>query len=124
MKNVCVLGDGAWGTAMATLLAHNGYQVKLWCHEAANAQTIARTRMNERYLPGRSYLNALFLQSLEDAVCDTRWVFEAIPVQYLRSVILEAAPCVTTDQIWVVLSKGIEQDTFLLPTQIIDDVVR
>ena len=46
------LGEGAWGTAVATLLAHNGHAVKLWCYEAANAQTIARTRINERYLPG------------------------------------------------------------------------
>jgi glycerol-3-phosphate dehydrogenase (NAD(P)+) len=123
MKKVCVLGDGAWGTAVATLLAHNGYQVALWCHDPVNAQAIARTRVNERYLPGQILSERIIpTTSLEDAVCDTRWVFEAVPVQYLRSVILDAAPCFRPDQVWVVLSKGIEQDTLLLPTQIIDDV--
>jgi glycerol-3-phosphate dehydrogenase (NAD(P)+) len=122
MKKVCVLGDGAWGTAVATLLAHNGYQVALWCHDAADAQAIARTRVNERYLPGQ-VLSELIIStaSLEVAVCDTRWVFEAIPVQYLRSVILDAVPFFAPDQVLVVLSKGIEKDTLLLPTQIIDD---
>ncbi len=123
MKKVCVLGDGAWGTAVATLLAHNGYQVALWCYNPENAAAIARMRMNERYLPGVVLSEHIIpTASLEDAVCGTRWVFEAIPVQYLRSVIREAAPCFTRDQVWVVLSKGIEQHTLLLPTQIIDDV--
>ena len=40
MKKVCVLGDGAWGTAVATLLAHNGYQVALWCYNPENAQQL------------------------------------------------------------------------------------
>lgn len=123
MKHICVLGEGAWGTAVATLLAHNGHAVKLWCYEASNAQAIARTRMNERYLPGHILSERITpTTSLQDAVCGSEWVFEAIPVQYLRSVIEQAAPCFTDEQIWVVLSKGIEKDTFLLPTQIIDAV--
>lgn len=123
MKHICVLGEGAWGTAVAALLADNGHAVKLWCYEESNAQTIARTRINERYLPGHILSERITpTTSLNDAVCGSQWVFEAIPVQYLRSVIQKAAPCFTDEQIWVVLSKGIEQDTLLLPTQIIDDV--
>ena len=123
MKKVCVMGDGAWGTAVATLLAHNNCQVNLWCHDAANAQAIARSRKNERYLPGYTLSERIGpTGSLEDAMRDTRWIFQAIPVQYLRSVTLDAAPCFKQDQVWVVLSKGIEKDTLLLPTQIIDDI--
>lgn len=123
MKQVCVLGEGAWGTAVATLLAHNGHTVKLWCYEENNAQTIARTRINERYLPGHILSERITATtSLNDALCGSEWVFEAIPVQYLRSVMQKAVPCFNDEQIWVVLSKGIEQDTLLLPTQIIDDV--
>jgi glycerol-3-phosphate dehydrogenase (NAD(P)+) len=123
MKKVCVLGEGAWGTAVATLLAHNGYAVQLWCYEAANAQTIARTRINERYLPGHTLSEFITpITSLSEAMDGSEWIFEAIPVQYLRSTIQKAAPHFTDDQTWVVLSKGIEQETLLLPTQIIDDV--
>lgn len=123
MKTVCVLGEGAWGTAVALLLADNGHHVKLWCYDEENAKAIERTRINEQYLPGFSLPELIVpTTSLEEAVCDSTWVFEAIPVQYLRSVIIEAAPCFSKDQVWVVLSKGIEKDTLLLPTQIIDDV--
>lgn len=123
MKKVCVLGEGAWGTAVATLLAHNGHAVKLWCYEAANVETITRTRINERYLPGIRLSERITpTASIEDAMRGSEWIFEAIPVQYLRSVIEKAAPYFTDDQIWVVLSKGIEQNIHLLPTQIIDDV--
>jgi glycerol-3-phosphate dehydrogenase (NAD(P)+) len=123
MKHVCVLGEGAWGTAFATLLAHNGHAVKLWCYEESNVQSIARTRINERYLPGQILSERITpTASLSDAMSGSEWIFEAIPVQYLRSVIQKAAPLFTDDQTWVVLSKGIEQETFLLPTQIIDDV--
>ena len=52
MKNVCVLGAGAWGTSVSTLLAHNGYNVTLWCHEPQVAETINAAHHNERYLPG------------------------------------------------------------------------
>jgi len=79
--------------------------------------------VNERYLPGQTLFERIIpTTSLEDAIRGSTWVFEAIPVQYLRSVIQKAAPFFTEDKIWVALSKGIEQNTLLLPTQIIDDV--
>ena len=52
MKKVCVIGEGAWGTAVATLLAANGYEVNLWCHDADVCKAIATQHKNERYLPG------------------------------------------------------------------------
>lgn len=125
MKTVSMLGDGAWGTAVATLLAHNGYQVKLWCHDAANADTIKRTRINERYLPGYTLSEHIIpITSLEDAFHDIQWIFEAVPVQYLRSVLEQSASYITPDHVWIVLSKGIEGGTLMLPTQIIDDVLK
>ena len=38
MSSVSVLGDGAWGTALASLLADNGHQVILWCNDHEVAQ--------------------------------------------------------------------------------------
>ncbi|PKN03506.1 hypothetical protein CVU75_01940, partial [Candidatus Dependentiae bacterium HGW-Dependentiae-1] len=50
-SHVCVLGEGAWGTAVATLLAENGYEVRLWCYEPSIAEEICHERTNTRYLP-------------------------------------------------------------------------
>jgi len=123
MKTVAMIGEGAWGTAVATLLAANGYTVKLWCHDPAVAESIAKTHINTRYLPDiKLDKNIIPVTELSDALCGIEWVFEAIPVKYLRSILLRAKEFYVPQHVWVVLSKGIEIDTLLLPTQIIDDV--
>lgn len=49
---VTVLGAGSWGTALAVLLARNGYRVCLWGHDATALARVARERENKQYLPG------------------------------------------------------------------------
>lgn len=123
MKKVSILGAGAWGTAVASLLADNGYYVTLWCHEQSVADAIQKTRLNNQYLPGftlSSQINAT--ASLEEAVLGAEWIFEAVPVKFLRSILVQAKPLYHAHQKWVIMSKGIEQDTLMLPSQILDDV--
>ena len=124
MKNtVCVMGDGAWGTAVALLLADNGHDVKLWCYDPCNAKTIAKKRINKRYLPSTILPTSIIpVTDIAQALEDVQWIFEAIPVQYLRSTIQKMVPYLAPQHQWVVLSKGIEQQTCMLPTQIIDDI--
>lgn len=124
MKRIAILGEGAWGTAVATLLAHNGHRVTVWCYHSEIVDEINQTHRNERFLPGialSDYITAT--ASLEDAVRDAEWICEAIPVKYLRSIITQVKPFVSSDQKWVVMSKGIEKDTLFLPTQILADVL-
>ncbi len=123
MKQIAIIGEGAWGTAVATLLATNGFQVLLWCHDEQVAETIEKKRINERYLPGIVLSENIKPEiELEKVLANVEWVFEAIPIVFLRTILLQALPWVSTRQRWVVLSKGIEQKTLLLPTQIIDDI--
>lgn len=122
-RSIAIIGEGSWGTAVATLLAHNGYTVKLWCHDPEVKKSIETTRINTRYAPDITLDKKIIpLTDLQEVVADCSWIFEAIPVTYLRSILLQCKPFVSSDQTWVVLSKGIEQKTLLLPTQIIDDV--
>jgi glycerol-3-phosphate dehydrogenase (NAD(P)+) len=125
MKKVSILGDGAWGTAVACLLADNGYQVTIWCHDHTVADAINNTHINERYLPGVTlspYIQAT--TSLQDALANAQWIFEAVPVKFLRVVLEKAKPFYNDQQTWVIMSKGIEQDTLMLPSQILDDVFK
>lgn len=122
---VTVLGSGAWGTAVATVLAHNHHQVTLWTHEQDIVQTINEQHVNTHYLPDVPLHHAIFsTTNKEQAVDGAEWVFEAIPVKYMRSVLEEFVPYYKSEQRWVLLSKGIEQNTLLLPTQILDDVFK
>ena len=123
MKRICILGAGSWGTAIATLLAENGYEVSLWCYEVEVANSIKETRENKRYLPGITLDKKIIpITDLQEAICGAQWIFEAIPIKYLRAILEQAKDCFSPEQTWVVLSKGMEQGSLLLPTQILDDV--
>lgn len=126
-KRVAVLGAGAWGTAVATVLADNGVAVTLWCFEEDCAHDIKSVHINKKYLPDVILSNRIQVTtSLMDAVSDVDFIFEAIPVRFLRSVfstIAQQCPQAKSSR-WVILSKGIEQDTTEIPSTIIEDVFK
>ncbi len=122
---VAVIGEGAWGTAIATLLAENNHTVFLWCHDPKVKESIEKTRYNERYLPGIFLKESIIpIVDLNGAIGQSSWIFEAIPVKFLRSVLVRIDASMVDKKAWVVLSKGIENETLLFPTQIIDDVFK
>lgn len=122
MHNICVLGDGAWGTSLANLIAQR-HEVRLWCYDAKVAQDITKNRVNSRYLPDIQLSSRIkpmtdILKALDAASI----IIEAVPIRFLRSVLQQGSTAYRVDQIWVAASKGIEQQTLLLPTQILADV--
>ena len=52
LRRAAIIGAGSWGTATAVMLARAGIEVELGCRTAEQAEALARTRVNERYLPG------------------------------------------------------------------------
>ncbi len=124
MKKVGMLGGGAWGTAVATALAHNGYEVIMWCFEQDVVDEICSTNINERYLPDVK-LSPLIVPTahLSDVFKQADIIFEAVPVAHLRSVFEQAKPYVTVNHSFVVLSKGLEHERLMLPSQVITDVL-
>src|ERR1700674_5323694 len=114
MPRIAVLGAGAWGTAIAAVLSER-LDVALWTQKPEQAQAIAATRRNERYLPGVEIPRAVAVTSdLAKAVSGARLVLAATPVAGLRDVLQrldEPVPLV-----W--LCKGFEEGTGLLPHQI------
>ncbi len=123
MKKVCVLGAGAWGTAIATVLARNGSIVKLWAYEKDLVKIIQETQENKIYLPDVILdENIKSVSSLEEAIDGVEWIFEAIPVPYLRTILQELKPHYKLFQRFVILSKGIEKESCALPTDIFHDL--
>jgi glycerol-3-phosphate dehydrogenase (NAD(P)+) len=107
-----VLGAGAWGTAIASILAGR-LQLALWARDAAQAEAISATRLNERYLPGIALPPSVAVTSdLSQALGGADLVLAATPVSGLREVL----PRVKQPLIW--LCKGFEQGTGLLPHEI------
>ena len=115
MTRVAVLGAGAWGTAIAGVLAAR-LDVALWARDPAQAEAIARTRRNERYLPGIELPAALGVTAdLPSAVSGARLLLAATPVAGLR----ELAGKIPAESPLVWLCKGFEEGSGLLPHQLV-----
>ncbi len=123
-KIVTVLGSGAWGTALSHLLAENGYDVILWCNESNVVKDITLTGINKDFLPGVK-LNSKIrpTNDLQAAIQSSEFIFEAIPVKYIRTVFTSAKTYVTQNHKFIVSSKGIEQDTSMLASQVVCDIL-
>lgn len=121
--NITVLGGGAWGTAIASLLATNGHDVTLWCFEQEVVNEIVQNRINKQYLPGFELSDRITpTTSLADALGDAKTVFVAIPVLFLRAMLAQTVEYAKKNQTWVLLGKGIEKGTGKFPSDIVGDV--
>ena len=117
-----VVGAGAWGTALADLLARNGHQTLLWARESDVVDSINARHVNERFLAGAPLSPVLRASAeLGEAFDGAELVIFAAPSHVLRTVAKSAASSVAPGATLAVASKGIERDTFALMTDVIAD---
>ncbi|HEY2074595.1 MAG TPA: NAD(P)H-dependent glycerol-3-phosphate dehydrogenase [Gaiellaceae bacterium] len=101
-----VVGAGSWGTAFARVLLDRGHEVVLACHTREQAEAIAETGRNPRYLPKVDLREAESV-ALEDAPGDTDVVVVAVPSTTFTDVVAAlpgAAPVLS-------LTKGLDPAT-------------
>jgi glycerol-3-phosphate dehydrogenase (NAD(P)+) len=123
-ETIGVIGAGAWGTALAMLLADSGHAVTLWMYEKDLAAETERTRENRVYLPGFSLpASVQVTPSLEAAVRDKPIVLSVVPSHTVRIVAKQFAPLLSRDAIIVSASKGIELDTLMPLSEVFKDVL-
>src|SRR5258708_19536056 len=114
MTRIAVLGAGAWGTSIASVLSAR-LEVALWARNAEQAQGIHATRRNERYLPGIEVPKAVLVTpDLANAIHAARLILIATPVAGLRNVLQRLDDLLPL--VW--LCKGFEEGSGLLPHQI------
>ncbi|MGH7171237.1 MAG: NAD(P)H-dependent glycerol-3-phosphate dehydrogenase [Gemmataceae bacterium] len=122
---IVILGDGAWGTAVALLLADNpDHRVTLWSARADNGRILQERRENVRLLPGVPIPPSIQLTAdLRQAVADADLWVSAIPTVHCRAVLTRIAATVATGPPILSLSKGLENVTFLRPTEILTRIL-
>lgn len=115
-----VIGAGAWGTALADLLATSGHDVRIWAFEPDVAQSINERHENQRFLAG-VHLTPELVATNEQAVAleGASLVVYATPSNHLRSIARAAATCIGGDAILAVASKGIELGSMALMTDVV-----
>jgi glycerol-3-phosphate dehydrogenase (NAD(P)+) len=117
-----VVGAGAWGTALADLLARNGHETTLWAREADVVETINSRHENARFLAGAPLSAELRATGdLDVAVAGAELVTYAAPSHVLRRVAEQSAGAVGQAATVAVATKGIERDTFALMTDVVGE---
>jgi glycerol-3-phosphate dehydrogenase (NAD(P)+) len=123
-QRVTIVGDGAMATVCSLLLSQGGHQVTLWGVFEESINRLIQNRENQRLLPGVKLPGNLRLTANEaDCFAGCSMILSAVPTQYMRSVWKRLADHVPAAVPIVSVAKGIENQTLLRPTQIIQDVV-
>lgn len=121
--NIAVLGSGGWGTALSLLLLENGHRVTLWSHHEEKAREMDRTRVNPMlkgvFLPQE----LLITGDLKQAVAKAQMVVSAVPSFAVRETAEALARVIEPGAVVVSVSKGIERDTGLRLSQIIEGIL-
>uniref|UniRef100_A0A7C2NWI1 Glycerol-3-phosphate dehydrogenase [NAD(P)+] n=1 Tax=Schlesneria paludicola TaxID=360056 RepID=A0A7C2NWI1_9PLAN len=122
---ITILGGGAMATACAILLAERDDQdVTIWARNPDHAAKIQQTRVNERLLPGIRLPDKVKVTAdLDQALHGSQFLVAAIPTQFLRASLNEIRGRLTQNRPVISVIKGLENETFLRPSEIIAEVL-
>jgi glycerol-3-phosphate dehydrogenase (NAD(P)+) len=121
MRKITVMGAGSWGTTVAKVIADGGNEVTLWARRPEIAAEITATARNGDYLPGIDLpKNLLATADLDLALRRADQIYLAVPSPSLRENLEAWRPWFNPDVTLVSLIKGLESETGLRMSQIIE----
>ena len=123
-ENYAVIGAGSWGTTLANLLAEKGFLVTLWVFEQDLCARMQQSRINDLYLPDVTLSENLnFTSDLPQAVAEKKLLLFVTPSQVTRRVLEQALPHIEAQALIVSASKGIENDSLMLLSQVFEELL-
>jgi glycerol-3-phosphate dehydrogenase (NAD(P)+) len=121
--NCCILGAGAWGTAMALHLDRCGHSVTLVPRRIEHALSIASSRENSDYLPGYTLPHTIQIGcEVGPVLMEAEVVFLACPSKALRSLCESIKPHMEAAwqlKLCLIMCKGLELETLKTPAEIV-----
>lgn len=121
MVRVSLLGAGSWGTALAIVLANNGHEVTLWSALESELTMLKTYREHKDRLPGVKLPENIYITSdLEEACTDKDLLVFSVASPYVRSTAKQCAAFIKDGQIIVNVGKGIEEDTLMTLSEILN----
>lgn len=123
-QRFAVIGAGQMGLVLAMTLESKGIAARVWGHDADHIHEIIQTGESHRHLPDHPIPPGVRLTSRDPEVFEgATAIVNAVPTQHIRSVFGRLREHVPPEVPIVSVSKGIENETLLRPTQIIADVL-
>ncbi len=134
MSEIAIIGGGAWGTGISIVLGRKGTQtpthapkhnVRLWAHEADVCESIARTRINEKFLPSRIIPDSVTPSNdLAATLHGAQIVVSVMPSQHCRALFERMRPLLPPHAMIVSATKGLEEGSLLRMTEVITHVLQ
>lgn len=122
IRSISVVGGGAWGTALAQTLSHNGTPVTLWAREPDVVDDINMRHVNRTFLPGID-LNPSVRATTDLAnVSHADAILAVVPAQHLRDVIAKMAKHIAADTPVILCAKGIEQSSGRFMGDVLEEI--
>lgn len=119
-----ILGAGSWGTALTVLLSDNGHDVTVWSVDAKEIEMLDTKREHLTKLPGVKLPDSVRFTTDEKEVCkDAELLVMVVPSPFVRSTAKRIAPYIHETQTIVNVSKGIEEETLMTLTKVIQDEI-
>lgn len=122
-RRIGIVGAGAWGTALSWVARRAGSEVVLWAHRSETAKIIKLRRTNPDYLPGIALDASVRATSDLAEVADCDALLMVVPAQVTREIGAGLAPVLHPDIPVAICSKGIEQKTGALMSEVAADVL-
>ena len=121
--SISVIGSGSWGSALAQTIASKGLDVTLWARRADVADEINQDHTNEARLSGVTLdqhitATADLLDALKNDI-----ILMVTPAQAMRSILKQMAGHIRADHVLVLCSKGIEQNSLLLMSEVVEEII-
>ncbi len=122
-QKIGIIGGGAWGTALAQAVIKSGRDALLWAFEADTVREINESHFNQTYLPEISLDPSLRAtgELTDIATCDV--ILMVAPAQHTRRIAGELAKVLPQDRPVVMCSKGIEQTSRKLMSQVMAETL-
>ena len=124
MADVAIIGAGSWGIALAKVLHTNGNKVTVWSIVEDEITMLKEKHEHVQKLPGVKLPEVMeFTTDLESAVSGKAYLILAVPSVFTRSTAKSMAPFVKEGQIIVCVAKGIEEETLMPLTDIVEQEI-
>lgn len=122
---VTILGTGAYGISLALMFNKNTKNITMWTKFIDELEMLEKKRENKKVLPGiKIPENIKFTDNMKDAIKDSELIVIAIPAAFCDDVFSELRHYIKKEQHICIATKGIEQDTCLFITDVLEKYIK
>ena len=124
MEKIGIIGAGSWGTALSLALANNGHSVLIWSIVEAEIDMLKKNHEHLDKLPGVKLPDTVdFTTDIEKTITESDMLVLAVPSVFTRSTAQKMSPYVKDGQVIVCVAKGIEDDTLMTISDVVEQEI-